>query len=80
MWISRYERLWNARLDRLEEFFAAKNEINMKLIDITVTRVIPAPAEDVFDVWIDPKSPGEPWFGIERTILQPVIDGLSILQ
>ena len=23
-WISRYERFWNARLDRLEGFFAAK--------------------------------------------------------
>jgi DNA-binding transcriptional ArsR family regulator len=25
-WISRYERFWNARLDRLEQFFAAKQE------------------------------------------------------
>ena len=25
-WISRYERFWNARLDRLEGFFAAKKE------------------------------------------------------
>jgi DNA-binding transcriptional ArsR family regulator len=25
-WISRYERFWNARLDRLEGFFAAKQE------------------------------------------------------
>src|ERR1700730_1328656 len=25
-WISRYERFWNARLDRLEEFFAAKQK------------------------------------------------------
>ena len=48
----------------------------MKLIDMTVTRVIPAPAEDVFDVWIDPKSPGGPWFGAERTILNPAVDGL----
>lgn len=30
----------------------------MKLTDITVTRAIPAPAEKVFDVWMDPKSPG----------------------
>jgi uncharacterized protein YndB with AHSA1/START domain len=48
----------------------------MKLTDITVTRAIPAPAENVFDVWIDPKSPGGPWFGSERTILNPVVDGL----
>jgi DNA-binding transcriptional ArsR family regulator len=25
-WIYRYERFWNARLDRLEEFFALKQE------------------------------------------------------
>ena len=25
-WISKYERFWNARLDRLEAFFAAKQE------------------------------------------------------
>ncbi len=48
----------------------------MKLIDITVTRTIPALAEDVFDVWIDPKSPGGPWFGAERVILNPIVDGL----
>lgn len=48
----------------------------MKLTDITVTRMIPAPAGDVFDVWMDPKSPGGQWFGAERTILNPVVDGL----
>jgi uncharacterized protein YndB with AHSA1/START domain len=48
----------------------------MKLSDITVTRTIPASPEEVFDVWIDPKSPGGPWFGAERTILNPAVDGL----
>jgi uncharacterized protein YndB with AHSA1/START domain len=48
----------------------------MKLTDITVSRAIPAPAEQVFDVWIDPKSPGGPWFGAERTIMNPAVDGL----
>jgi uncharacterized protein YndB with AHSA1/START domain len=48
----------------------------MKLIDITVTHRIPAPVEKVFDVWMDPKSPGGPWFGAERLILNPVVDGL----
>jgi uncharacterized protein YndB with AHSA1/START domain len=48
----------------------------MTLTDITVTRTIPASAEKVFDVWIDPKSPGGPWFGAERVILNPVVDGL----
>ena len=48
----------------------------MNLIDMTVSRTISAPAEKVFDVWIDPKSPGGPWFGADRVILNPVVDGL----
>ncbi|HYA34439.1 MAG TPA: SRPBCC domain-containing protein [Candidatus Binataceae bacterium] len=48
----------------------------MNLIDLTVTRIIPAPPERIFDVWIDPKSPGGPWFGGERVIVNPVVDGL----
>ena len=48
----------------------------MKLMDITVTRTISASAEQVFDVWLDPKSPGGPWFGTERVILNAVVDGL----
>lgn len=47
--------------------------------DITVVRTIPASAEQVFDVWIDPKSPGGPWFGSDRVILNPVVDGLFYL-
>jgi uncharacterized protein YndB with AHSA1/START domain len=48
----------------------------MKLTDITVARTIPASADKVFDVWINPKSPGGPWYGAERVILNPVVDGL----
>jgi uncharacterized protein YndB with AHSA1/START domain len=48
----------------------------MKLTDITVTRTIPASSEEVFDVWIDPKSPGGPWFAAKRVILNAVVDGL----
>src|SRR5712675_571084 len=50
--------------------------MNLKLTDITVSQTILASVEKVFDVWIDPKSPGGPWFGSERTILNPVVDGL----
>ena len=32
----------------------------MKLTDVTVSRVIAAPPEKVFDVWMDSKSPGGP--------------------
>jgi uncharacterized protein YndB with AHSA1/START domain len=48
----------------------------MKRIDITVSRVIPASPAEVFDVWLDSKSPGGPWFGCQRVILNPVVDGL----
>jgi uncharacterized protein YndB with AHSA1/START domain len=51
----------------------------MKLTDITVARTIPASAEKVFDVWIDPQSPGGPWYGAERVILNAVVDGLYYL-
>jgi len=48
----------------------------MNRIDLTVTRTIPASPEKIFDVWIDPKSPGGPWFGGEKVIVNPVVDGL----
>ena len=49
---------------------------DMKLTEITVSKTIPAPPERIFDVWLDAKSPGGPWFGADRVILQPVVDGL----
>jgi uncharacterized protein YndB with AHSA1/START domain len=51
----------------------------MNFTDITVSRTIPASPEKVYDVWIDPKSPGGPWHGAERAILNPVVDGLYYL-
>jgi uncharacterized protein YndB with AHSA1/START domain len=51
----------------------------MKLTEVTVSRTIPASAEKVFDVWMDPKSPGGPWFGAETLIMNPVADGLFYL-
>ena len=51
----------------------------MKLIDLTVSRTIPAPAAQVFDVWTDPKSPGGPWFGSDRLIINMAVDGLFYL-
>lgn len=51
----------------------------MNLTDVTVKRTIPASPEQVFDVWIDPKSPGGPWFGGDRVIVNPTVDGLFYL-
>ena len=48
----------------------------MNHIDLTLSRIIKAKPEQVFDVWLDTRSPGGPWFGCERVILQPVVDGL----
>ena len=48
----------------------------MKTTEVIVSRLIPAPPEKVFDVWINPKSPGGPWFGAEHCILNPAVDGL----
>lgn len=48
----------------------------MKLTDVTVTHTIPATPEKIYDVWLNPKSPGGPWFGAERCIINPVVDGL----
>jgi uncharacterized protein YndB with AHSA1/START domain len=53
--------------------------MKMNFTDITVNRTIPAPAEKIYDVWIDPKSPGGPWHGAERVIFNPVVDGLYYL-
>jgi uncharacterized protein YndB with AHSA1/START domain len=43
---------------------------------LKLTRLIPATPAEVYDVWIDAKSPGSPWFGVTRAIVQPVVDGL----
>ena len=37
----------------------------MNVVDLTVSRTIPARVEDVFEVWMDPNSPGGPWFGAD---------------
>ena len=48
----------------------------MKTFDLTVSRTISGSADEVFDVWLDAKSPGGLWFGVERAIVNPVVDGL----
>jgi uncharacterized protein YndB with AHSA1/START domain len=51
----------------------------MNLTEVIVSRSIPASADNVFDVWMNPKSPGGPWFGAERLIFNPAVDGLFYL-
>jgi uncharacterized protein YndB with AHSA1/START domain len=47
-----------------------------KQTELTVTRTIPATPAEVYDVWLDPTSPGGPWFGCKRVIVDAKVDGL----
>ena len=51
----------------------------MQTTEITVSRTIPATPEEVYDVWIDPKSPGGPWYGATKVIVNVAVDGLFYL-
>ncbi len=48
----------------------------MKQFELTVSRTVQATPGEVFDAWLDPKTPGGPWFGVERVIMNPAVDGL----
>ncbi len=44
--------------------------------ELTLTRLIQATAAEVYDAWLDAKSPGGPWFGSTKVILDARVDGL----
>jgi len=47
-----------------------------KTIEIKLARTIPARPNEVFDAWLDPKIPGNPWNMADKLILNPKVDGL----
>ena len=47
-----------------------------KQTDLELTRTMPAKPADVYDAWLDPKSPGSFWFGSKRLIHDVRVDGL----
>jgi uncharacterized protein YndB with AHSA1/START domain len=47
-----------------------------KTIEIKIERTIPALLDEVFDAWLDPKIPGNPWNAAEKFLLDPKVDGL----
>lgn len=47
-----------------------------KTIEVKVERTISASPDEVFEAWLDPKIPGNPWNAAEKYILDPKVDGL----
>ncbi len=48
----------------------------MKTRDLKLSRRVPGPANEVFDVWFDPESPGGPWHGAQKVMMNLAVDGL----
>lgn len=54
----------------------------MKLTNLECTRQIPASPDEVYDVWMDPRCPGGPWYGPDneqqtsKVIFDGKVDGL----
>ncbi len=44
-------------------------------IEVKVERTIPAPLNEVFDAWLNPQIPGNPWNMLEKLLLNPHVDG-----
>jgi uncharacterized protein YndB with AHSA1/START domain len=47
-----------------------------KTIEIKVERTISASPAEVFDAWLNPNIPGNPWNAAEKFVLEPKVDGL----
>jgi uncharacterized protein YndB with AHSA1/START domain len=45
-------------------------------LEFKFERTISAPPGEVFDGWLDPKIPGNPWNAAEKFKLDPKVDGL----
>ena len=48
----------------------------IRTTDLRVSRTIPAAPERVYDVWLDHTSPGGPWYGSKKVIVDLKVDGL----
>jgi uncharacterized protein YndB with AHSA1/START domain len=49
---------------------------SIKTTSIRVERSIKATPAEIFDAWLDPNCAGSPWNGVDKAILQPMVDGL----
>jgi uncharacterized protein YndB with AHSA1/START domain len=50
-------------------------ENSKKTLEFKFERTIPASPADVFDAWLNPKIPGNPWNMAEKFLLNPKVDG-----
>ncbi|HEX4824031.1 MAG TPA: SRPBCC domain-containing protein [Candidatus Polarisedimenticolaceae bacterium] len=48
----------------------------MKRMDLTISRLIPGPVDEVFDVWFDPAFPGGPWHDARKALMNLAVDGM----
>jgi uncharacterized protein YndB with AHSA1/START domain len=48
---------------------------NIKTIEFRFDRTIAAPPGEVFDGWLNPKIPGNPWNMAEKLLLNAQVDG-----
>jgi uncharacterized protein YndB with AHSA1/START domain len=46
-----------------------------KTIEVKVERTISALPAEVFDAWLDPKTPGTPWNMADKLLLNPQVNG-----
>ena len=46
-----------------------------KTLEFKFERTIPASLGEVFDAWLNPKIPGNPWHAADKLILNPHVDG-----
>jgi len=46
-----------------------------KALEFKFERTIAAPPDEVFDAWLNPKIPGNPWNMADKLLLNPNVDG-----
>jgi uncharacterized protein YndB with AHSA1/START domain len=46
-----------------------------KTLEFRFERTIQAPPDEVYDAWLNPKIPGNPWNAADKLILNPQVDG-----
>jgi uncharacterized protein YndB with AHSA1/START domain len=46
-----------------------------KTLEFKFERTITAPLDEIYDAWLNPKIPGNPWHEADKLILNPKVDG-----